>query len=131
MKALTPAQCEEVARLLLEAVGYRDVQRVGGSGDQGVDLRMRDAAGNLCVVQCKRYHGSVSPALVRELYGVLACTGARAAYLITTGRVSHDAQAWIGDKPLHVWPADRLIRYAEQHLGDRLPARSSTCRVAS
>ncbi len=131
LKALTPTQFEEFARLLLLAVGYQDVQRVGGSGDQGVDLRMRDAAGNLCVAQCKRYHGTVSPAVVRELYGVLARTGAREAYLITTGRVSHDAQAWIGDKPLHVWPADRLIRYAEQHLGDRLPATIQAARRAA
>ena len=122
LKALTPAQFEEFSRLLLLAAGYRDVQRVGGSGDQGVDLRMADPAGNLCVVQCKRYAGSVSPAVVRELYGVMARTGAREAYLLTTGRVSHDAQAWIGDKPLRVWPADRLVRYAERYLGPRLAA---------
>ncbi|MDQ2808752.1 MAG: hypothetical protein M3Z04_17880 [Chloroflexota bacterium] len=30
--------------------------------------------------------------------------------------------------PLHVWPADRLIRYAEQHLGDRLPATIQAAR---
>ncbi|MDQ2808926.1 MAG: restriction endonuclease, partial [Chloroflexota bacterium] len=131
LKALTPAQFEEFSRLLLLAVGYQDVQRVGGSGDQGVDLWMRDAVGNLCVVQCKRYAGSVSPAVVRELYGVMARTGAREAYLITTGRVSHEAQAWIGDKHLHVWPADRLIRYAEQHLGDRLSATIQAARRAA
>ncbi len=122
LKALTPTQFEEFARLLLTAAGYRDVQRVGGSGDQGVDLRMRDAAGNLCVVQCKRYQGTVSPAVVRELYGVMARNGAREAYLLTTGRVSSDAQAWIGTKPLHIWPADRLVRYAEQYLGANLAA---------
>ena len=131
LKALTPAQFEEFARLLLVAADYRDVQRVGGSGDQGVDLRMRDPAGNLCVVQCKRYAGSVSPAVVRELYGVMARTGAREAYLLTTGRVSAAAQAWIGDKPLHVWPADRLLRYADQYLGSRLAATIQAARRAA
>ncbi len=130
LKALTPAQFEEFSRLLLLAAGYRDVQRVGGSGDQGVDLRMADPVGNLCVVQCKRYAGSVSPAVVRELYGVMARTGAREAYLLTTGRVSAAAQAWIGDKPLRVWPADRLVRYAEQYLGDHLPTAIQAARRA-
>ena len=121
LQALSPAQFEEFARLLLTASGlYHDVQVVGASGDQGIDLTMRDGGGNLCVVQCKRYKGTVSPSVVRELYGVMARTGAREAFLITTGRVSSAAQAWIGAKPVHVWDAERLLAYARRYLGSDL-----------
>jgi restriction system protein len=121
LQALSPAQFEEFARLLLIASGlYHDVQVVGASGDQGIDLTMRDGGGNLCVVQCKRYKGTVSPSVVRELYGVMARTGAREAFLITTGRVSSAAQAWIGAKPVHVWDAERLLAYARRYLGSDL-----------
>ena len=117
LQALSPAQFEEFACLLLTASGlYHDVQVVGASGDQGIDLTMRDGGGNLCVVQCKRYKGTVSPSVVRELYGVMARTGAREAFLITTGRVSSTAQAWIGAKPVHIWDAERLLAYARRYL---------------
>jgi restriction system protein len=121
LQGLNPAQFEEFARLLMEASGlYRDVRRVGGSGDGGIDLTMRDPAGALCVVQCKRYRGAVGPEKVRDLLGVMARNQAREGYLITTGRVSPAAQAWSGAARLHVWDGPRLVRWAEQILGDQL-----------
>jgi len=132
LQALTPAQFEEFARLLLVASGlYHDVQVVGASGDQGIDLTMRDGGGNLCVVQCKRYKGTVSPSVVRELYGVMARTGAREAFLITTGRVSSAAQAWIGAKPVHVWDAERLPAYARRYLGAEFAGTIKRAQAAS
>jgi restriction endonuclease len=132
LQALSPAQFEEFARLLLVASGlYHDVQVVGASGDQGIDLTMRDAGGNLCVVQCKRYKGTVAPGVVRELYGVMARTGAREAYLITTGRVSSAAQAWIGAKPVHVWDAERLLTYARRYLGADFAGTIKRAQAAS
>lgn len=117
LKALTPGEFEEFTRLLFGASGlYHDIRRTGGSGDGGIDLTMRDGAGNLVVVQCKRYHGTVSPAVVRDLYGVMERNRAREAYLVTTGRVSRAAQEWIGDRPLHVWGDERLLRYSERFL---------------
>jgi hypothetical protein len=132
LQALSPAQFEEFARLLLTASGlYHDVQVVGASGDQGIDLTMRDGGGNLCVVQCKRYKGTVSPRVVRELYGVMARTGAREAFLVTTGRVSSAAQAWIGVKPVHIWDAERLLAYARRYLGSDLGATIKRAQAAT
>lgn len=122
LRSLTPTQFEEFARLLMERIGYQQVRRVGGSSDRGIDLEMRDGAGNRCIVQCKRYKGTVPPHVVRELYGVMEHAGVREAYLLTTGRVSHDAQAWIGTRPLHVWDGERLVRYAQHYLGGDLAA---------
>src|SRR5215213_1741075 len=52
---LSPTAFEHAVADLLRALGYRDVRRVGGSGDQGVDVACRDAAGKRVIVQCKRY----------------------------------------------------------------------------
>jgi restriction endonuclease Mrr len=39
---LTPTQFEEAVGAFLTAQGFGDVQRVGGAGDLGVDLRCTD-----------------------------------------------------------------------------------------
>jgi restriction system protein len=53
--ALTPTQFELTFGELLTRWGYRDVQHTGGGGDLAADLTCRTAAGQLLVVQCKRY----------------------------------------------------------------------------
>lgn len=52
---LTPTQFEEAIANLLNDHGYRNVQRVGGAGDLGVDITCRDPQGRSVAVQCKRY----------------------------------------------------------------------------
>jgi restriction system protein len=52
---LTPAEFEEAIGKMLALKGLYNVQRVGGSGDLGVDLIANDAHGNRVVIQCKRY----------------------------------------------------------------------------
>lgn len=54
---LSPAQFEEGVADLLQRLGYRSVQRVGGSGDLGVDIKCQDKEGRSVVVQCKQYAG--------------------------------------------------------------------------
>jgi restriction system protein len=53
--ALTPTQFEGAVADLLHGMGYRDVRRVGGSGDLAADILCRDDNGRSIVVQCKRY----------------------------------------------------------------------------
>lgn len=52
---LNPAQFEEAIATLLRDHGYGSVERVGRSGDLGVDLTCRDREGRSVAVQCKRY----------------------------------------------------------------------------
>src|SRR5581483_8221759 len=51
LASLTAESFEEFVAELFEALGY-DVDTVGGSGDEGADLRLRRADGMLAVVQC-------------------------------------------------------------------------------
>ena len=46
---------EDIAVDLFQAVGYRDFERIGGSGDLGVDLVGQDPDGRKVIIQCKRY----------------------------------------------------------------------------
>ena len=55
---LTPAQFEEGVADLLQRLGYRSVQRVGRSGDLGVDITCQDKEGRSVAVQCKQYTGA-------------------------------------------------------------------------
>ena len=55
---LSPAQFEEGVADLLQCLGYRSVQRVGRSGDLGVDITCQDNEGRSVVVQCKQYTGA-------------------------------------------------------------------------
>ncbi len=52
---LSPAQFEEGVADLLQRLDYRSVQRVGRSGDLGVDITCQDKEGHSIVVQCKQY----------------------------------------------------------------------------
>ena len=76
------------------------VEHRGGTGDGGIDILARRRKETLAV-QCKRYAESaaVSAAQVRDLYGAAVATGATAAVLITTGRVSGPAVAWAETLP--------------------------------
>jgi restriction endonuclease Mrr len=71
--ALTPRQFEELIGKLLEASGYQNVRRVGGSGDLGVDLVAYDTQGSYIVVQCKRYNPgkSVSSPDLQKFIGMM------------------------------------------------------------
>ncbi len=52
---LSPSDFERTVADLLRRRGYRDVRRVGGAGDVGLDVWCRDAQGRTVAVQCKRY----------------------------------------------------------------------------
>ncbi len=53
--ALSPAGFEEAVAALLRRLGYRRVKVVGGAGDLCADIVCRGSAGELVIVQCKRY----------------------------------------------------------------------------
>lgn len=77
LRALTPGQFRHVIRLLLDALGYEEVQVTGQAGDRGIDvkavLRYRGVADVPTFVQAKRYAGgnNVDGATVGRLRGSL------------------------------------------------------------
>jgi len=98
--ALSPAQFERFVGKAFAALGH-EVELRGKPGDGGVDLIVR-RDGETAVVQCKRYQGTVSPAVLRDLYGTMQHLGADKGYLVTTGRLSSKAIRWVAGKPITV-----------------------------
>lgn len=110
---LTPAQFEERIQLLLHDLGWERVERVGSSGDGGVDLR-GIYRGERWIVQCKRYAGRVEPTYLRDLEGARSHERADRALLVTTGRFTPQGYAWVRGKPIELWDGTILAECMEE-----------------
>lgn len=92
-----PSFFEELVLDLLHALGYgtstEDLQRVGGSGDGGIDgIISLDRLGfEKVYVQAKRWQGSVGRPEVQGFFGALAGRRAKKGVFITTSTFSKDA----------------------------------------
>jgi restriction system protein len=126
LSTLTPEGFEEFVGEIFEALGF-EVEHVGGTGDQGVDLRVRreELRG---VVQCK-YHGRTvvgSPDLQKFL-GAIHHTGSHKGFFVTTSTFSLAAEKFVADQPIELIDGPRLVELVEQALGpgarrERMPA---------
>lgn len=109
LQAMDPFDFEEyVAQRLFARQGYA-VSNTQDSKDGGVDILVTDATGQIAVVQCKRYRGTVGSATMRELYGTMIHAGAARAFLVTSGTISLDARKWVEDKPITLIDGKRLV----------------------
>lgn len=91
---LTPAQFEQAVCELLMAMGYRAVERTGGSGDLGADIVCRDTVGDLVIVQCKRYAPGtrVGSPVMQTFIGMMAAHHrAGKGIFVTTGGFKPEA----------------------------------------
>jgi len=99
----TPLFFENLVLDLLHAMGYgtsrTDLQRVGGSGDGGIDgIISLDRLGLQKVyVQAKRWKGSVGRPELQAFYGALAGRRATKGVFITTSHYTREAQDFAKD----------------------------------
>ncbi|MEU6762022.1 restriction endonuclease [Streptomyces sp. NPDC046853] len=91
--AMTGTQFEELVAGLCRRDGCTDVRRVGGAGDNGVDVAGRLPDGRSMIIQCKRYapHRAVASRDLRDLLGSRVHFGADVAICVTTARFSGPA----------------------------------------
>lgn len=81
-------------------LGYSVIDGGENGPDGGVDVQLRKD-GQLFFVQCKHWKArSVGVAVVRELYGVIAGSGADGGFVVTSGDFTEDAKAFASDKHL-------------------------------
>ncbi|QEV21142.1 restriction endonuclease [Streptomyces alboniger] len=69
LAAMSPTEFEQACAELLVRDGFTDVQRVGGPGDLGADVRAVDSDGDLVILQCKRYRARVTSGHVQQFNG--------------------------------------------------------------
>ena len=121
---MPPNAFERLCKQLLEKAGFTQVEITGGPGDDGIDGRATiSLAGLLSVTvlfQCKRYAGSVAPAVVRDFRGAISGSAER-GLIFTTGRFSENAQAEarkVGTTPIALIDGELLInKIKEFNLG--------------
>ena len=99
---------------ILVAEGFRQrgyqVVELGGSGpDGGVDLVLRKN-GEKYLVQCKQWRAyKVGVNVVRELYGVMAATGAAGGFVVTSGRFTGEAERFAEGRNVRVMNGEALF----------------------
>ncbi len=118
--ALSPRQFEEWVAGYLRAQGYAEVERVGGAGDLGVDLRCRDQHGSLVLVQCKRYQPGrkVGSPAIQTFFGMLAHHGAERGIFVTTSDYTPAARKLAGERDIELIDGQRIGSYYAQVLED-------------
>jgi restriction system protein len=115
--SLSPEQFEEFVAEVFDALGYQ-VECVGGSGDEGVDLRLsRD--GLRAIVQCK-YHtqrGVIGSPDLQKFLGSIHHTSSHKGYFVTTRTFSLAAERFASEHPIELVDGPRLVELVEQAMG--------------
>jgi restriction system protein len=115
--SMSPAEFEQLVAELLRRMNFR-VLSVGGSGDGGVDCEAYDdrpIVGGRVVVQVKRYASTVSPGIVRELFGTVVAEGATKGVLVTTSGFGPEAREFAQGKPLELIDGVQLSALLRQY----------------
>ena len=99
--------------------GYTVAETGGAGPDGGVDLTLTRGTEKF-FVQCKQWKAyKVGVDVVRELHGVMAARGATGGYIVTSGRFTADAQAFVEGLNVKLIDGPRLfglIKQARQSL---------------
>jgi restriction system protein len=119
LSSLTPESFEEFVAELFEAIGY-EVEQVGGTGDEGADLRLRRGDGTLAVVQCKYHKKSVvgSPELQKFL-GTIHHTRSHKGFFVTTSTFSLSAEKFAAEHPIELVDGTRLVELVSEAIGPK------------
>ena len=116
LTSLSPETFEEFVAELFEALGY-EVEQVGGTGDEGADLRLRRGSMQ-AIVQCKYHKRSVvgSPELQKFL-GTIHHTRSHKGFFVTTSTFSLAAEKFVADHPIELIDGTRLVELVREALG--------------
>lgn len=120
--ALNGMSWQEFEKLVGEAFrlqGYQVTERGGDGPDGGIDLVLRKGQEKY-LVQCKQWKAfSVGVSVVRELYGVMAATGAAGGFIVTSGRFTENAKAFAEGRNVKLIDGPRLFGLLKQATAER------------
>lgn len=121
MLSVTPGQFEQLVAEILVNLGFSDVSVVGGSGDEGADVRALDSTGRQTVVQCKQYRPQnvIGSPAVQLLLGARTHFGASRALLVTTSSFSGPAIRYARQNEIELVDGSVLADWARQALHNR------------
>lgn len=116
LATLTPEGFEEFVAEVFEAMGY-EVEHAGGTGDEGVDLKVKKG-GLLGVVQCKYFSKGVigSPELQKFL-GTIQHTRSHKGFFVTTRTFTLAAEKFVATHPIELIDGPRLVELVQDAMG--------------
>lgn len=115
MLEMNPTAFEEFTGKALEALGYKNVVRIGGSGDLGADLTATDPQGRSAIVQCKRYTpgSSVGSPILQAFIGMKTVHHrAERGIFVTTADYSQQAIDLAKQHDIVLIDGDDLVKIA-------------------
>jgi restriction system protein len=116
LSSLSPETFEEFVAELFEALGY-EVERTGGNGDEGADLRLRRRRLQ-AIVQCKYYsRGVVGSPELQKFLGTIHHSRSHKGFFVTTSTFSLAAEKFVADHPIELVDGSRLVELVQQALG--------------
>lgn len=102
IRALSWYEFEELLAEAFRRQGYQVEVVASAGGDGGVDLEMRRGE-ELALVQCKQWRAwKVGVKVIRELLGVKVARKAGAAFVVTSGSYTKDAQDFASENDLRL-----------------------------
>ena len=116
LASLTPEGFEEFVGEVFEALGF-EVEHVGGTGDEGVDLKVC-RGGLVGIVQCK-YHskGVVGSPELQKFLGSIHHTRSHKGFFVTTRTFSLAADKFAADHPIELIDGPRLVELVQEAMG--------------
>jgi restriction system protein len=119
--------------------GYAVMETGGAGADGGIDLVLR-RDGEKSLVQCKQWKAyKVGVDVVRELFGVMAATGAAGGFVVTSGRFTDEATNFASGRNIKLVDGPKLHELIRRALaarrqpvasaGDPLPVRDQAAPV--
>lgn len=117
-KSLRGYELEEALETLFTTANFA-VSRVGGRGDDGVDLILRLGVRRI-VVQSKGWATAVGPVVIRELIGTRHIHRASEAWLVTVGGLSDSASTLARRHNIRILSSENLAEIARGQFGSIL-----------
>ncbi len=116
VKDLTWREFEELVAQHFRELGYTAATNTPGP-DGGIDIKLTKGR-ELFLVQCKQWRATkVGVDVVRQLYGVMAATGAVGAFVVSSGRFTPDAQEFCTGRNITLIDGSELVRQMTDVLG--------------
>lgn len=142
LDGMTWQQFERLVGEAFRLQGYRVAETGGGGADGGFDLVLRKD-GEKYLVQCKQWRAfRVGVEVVRELYGVMAATGATGGFVVTSGRFTDEATQFASGRNVTLLDGPKLHGLTRQArsgvnrtpappFSDPVPAAVPTCPLCA
>jgi restriction system protein len=116
LATLTPEGFEEFVAEVFEAMGY-EVEHVGGTGDEGADLKVKKA-GLHGIVQCKYFsRGVVGSPELQKFLGTIHHTKSHKGFFVTTRTFTLAAEKFVAPHPIELIDGPRLVELVQDAMG--------------